>query len=44
MYPFLPRCAVYGKESGGTVIIQKSCVNQVLRESEVFGGFHGRTV
>ena len=30
MYPFLPRCAVYGKECGGAVILQKSCMKQAL--------------
>ena len=44
MYPFLPRCAVYGRDYGGTVISQKSCMNKVLRESKVFGGFRSRTV
>ena len=44
MYPFLPRCAVYGRECGGNLVLQKSCMNQVLQQSKVFGGFHGRTV
>ena len=44
MYSFLPRCAVYGRDCGGTVILQKSCVNQVLQESKFFGAFHSRTV
>ena len=30
MYPFLPRCVVYGRESGGTIVLQK-----VIRESGV---------
>ena len=41
MYPFLPRCAVYDRGYGGTVISQKSCVNKLLRKSKVVGGFHG---
>ena len=36
MYPFLPRCAVHGKECEGIVILQKSCMNQVLWESKFF--------
>ena len=44
MYPFLPRCAVYDRGYGGTVISQKSRVNKVLQKSKVFGGFCGRAV
>ena len=44
MYPFLPRCAVYDRGYGGTIISQKSRVNKVLRESKVLGGFRRRAV
>ena len=42
MYPFLPSCAVYGRDCGGTVILQKSCMNQVLWEKKSFWWFSRR--
>ena len=39
MYLFLPRCVVYGRDCGGTIILQKSCVNQVLQENKSFWWF-----
>ena len=44
MYPFLPRCVDYDRDCGGIIILQKMCMNQVLLEEYILGGFLGRTV